>query len=76
MTKILPPYHEPMSTILDCYLANDRVAELEAKLAAEKQRADEFEKRCADLEILAEKWCEHECLASTCDDCPLEGKRV
>lgn len=33
--KLLPPYHEPMDTELSCHLANDRIAELEAELAAE-----------------------------------------
>lgn len=32
MTDLLPPYHKPMTSELDCDLANDRVAALEAEL--------------------------------------------
>lgn len=32
MTDLLPPYHKPMTSQLDCDLANDRVAALEAEL--------------------------------------------
>lgn len=51
-------------------------AEESRKRQAAEERVRDCEKRNTDLEILAEKWCEHECLASTCDDCPLEGKKV
>ena len=34
MPDLLPPFHKPMTTELDCHLANDRIAELEMYLIA------------------------------------------
>ena len=61
MTDLLPPYHKPMTSELDCDLANDRVAVLEAELERLRccgncrHRGDAFDKtlRCAEK---AKKW--------------------
>lgn len=38
MSKLLPPFHKPMDSELHCHLANDRIAELEAKLKRANRR--------------------------------------
>ena len=40
MTDLLPPYHKPMTSQLDCDLANDRIAALEAERDAAVRERD------------------------------------
>ena len=37
MTDLLPPYHKPMTSELDCDLANDRVAALDDDMLAARR---------------------------------------
>lgn len=48
-------------------LANAALAEMEAENGR-------LQKRESDLEYIAEKWCEHECVASDCTGCPLQRR--
>ena len=40
MGKLLPPFHKPMDSEMQCHLANDRIAELERDLRIEKDQKD------------------------------------
>lgn len=47
MTDLLPPYHKPMTSQLDCDLANDRIAALEE---AVRERDGELRELTRELE--------------------------
>lgn len=47
------------------------VNELTTRIAEIDAENDRLKKRESDLEYIAEKWCEHECVASDCGGCPL-----
>jgi len=49
MTDLLPPYHKPMTSELDCDLANDRVAALEAELERVAEEARLWKKNAMEM---------------------------
>lgn len=66
VTETYPPFHAVETQFVKEYA--------DAAIAEMKAQNERLQKRESDLEYIAEKWCEHECVASDCDGCPLQRR--